>query len=104
MTASRRVTNRSFISSNVYTGNRKPCDIVASTLGVTLLRGKCDGFCDGTCDMQLVNCYFCGDSSQPRLMFLIDGANSAICGECLVETVHKALILDAEQSEEEEQI
>ena len=54
--------------------------------------------------MQLVNCYFCGDSSQPRLMFLIDGANSAICGECLVETVHKALILDAEQSEEEEQI
>ena len=55
-------------------------------------------------DMQLVNCYFCGDSSQPRLMFLIDGANSAICGECLVETVHKALILDAEQSEEEEQI
>ena len=55
-------------------------------------------------DMQLVNCYFCGDSSQPRLMFLIDGANSSICGECLVETVHKALILDAEQSEEEEQI
>ena len=54
--------------------------------------------------MQLVNCYFCGDSSQPRLMFLIDGANSSICGECLVETVHKALILDAEQSEEEEQI
>ena len=54
--------------------------------------------------MQPVNCYFCGDSSQPRLMFLIDGANSAICGECLVETVHKALILDAEQSEEEEQI
>jgi hypothetical protein len=59
---------------------------------------------DGTCDMQLVNCYFCGDSSQPRLMFLIDGANSSICGECLVETVHKALILDAEQSEDEEQI
>ena len=55
-------------------------------------------------DMQLVNCYFCGDSSQPRRMFLIDGANSSICGECLVETVHKALILDAEQSEEEEQI
>ena len=55
-------------------------------------------------DMQLVNCYFCGDSSQSRLMFLIDGANSSICGECLVETVHKALILDAEQSEEEEQI
>ena len=55
-------------------------------------------------DMQLVNCYFCGDSSQPRLMFLIDGANSSICGECLVETVHGALILDAEQSEEEEQI
>ena len=54
--------------------------------------------------MQLVNCYFCGDSSQSRLMFLIDGANSSICGECLVETVHKALILDAEQSEEEEQI
>ncbi len=57
--------------------------------------------------MQLVNCYFCGDSSQPRLMFLIDGANSAICGECLVETIHGALILDAEraeQSEQEEQI
>ena len=44
--------------------------------------------------MQLVNCYFCGDSSQPRLMFLIDGANSSICGECLVETVHKAWIID----------
>ena len=58
-------------------------------------------------DMQLVNCYFCGDSSQPRLMFPIDGVNSAICGECLVETVHGALILDterAEQSEQEEQI
>ena len=49
---------------------------------------------DGTCDMQLVNCYFCGDSSQPHLMFPIDGANSAICGECLVETVHKAWIID----------
>ena len=58
-------------------------------------------------DMQLVNCYFCGESSQPRLMFLIDGANSAICAECLVETVHGALLLDADQrehSEEEEQI
>jgi len=44
--------------------------------------------------MQLVNCYFCGDSSQPHLMFPIDGANSAICGECLVETVHKAWIID----------
>ena len=57
--------------------------------------------------MQLVNCYFCGDSSHPRLMFPIDGVNSAICGECLVETVHGALILDterAEQSEQEEQI
>jgi len=57
--------------------------------------------------MQLVNCYFCGDSSQSRLMFLIDGANSSICGECLVETVHKAWIIDterAEQSEQEEQI
>jgi len=56
--------------------------------------------------MQLVNCYFCGDSSQSRLMFLIDGANSSICGECLVETVHKAWIIDterAEQSEQEEQ-
>ena len=99
MTASRRVTN-SLLNLHTNTSDRKPCDIVASTLGVTLLRGKCDG----TCDMQLVNCYFCGDSSQPRLMFLIDGANSSICGECLVETVHKALILDAEQSEEEEQI
>ena len=115
MTASRRVTN-SLLNLHTNTGNRKPCDIVASTLGVTLLRGKCDGSCDGSrsstttelvteaSDMQLVNCYFCGDSSQPRLMFLIDGANSSICGECLVETVHKALILDAEQSEEEEQI
>jgi|TARA_Y100000310_G_scaffold312712_1_gene360290 hypothetical protein len=46
------------------------------------------------------NCYFC-DALRP--MFPIDGANSSICGECLVETVHKALILDAEQSEEEEQ-
>jgi len=58
-------------------------------------------------DMQLVNCYFCGDSSQSRLMFLIDGANSSICGECLVETVHKAWVIDterAEQSEQEEQI
>jgi hypothetical protein len=27
-------------------------------------------------------------------MFLIDGANSSICGECLVETVHKAWIID----------
>ena len=45
-------------------------------------------------DMQFVNCYFCGDSSQPHLMFPIDGANSAICGECLVETVHKAWIID----------
>ena len=58
-------------------------------------------------DMQPVNCYFCDESSQPRLMFLIDGANSVICGECLVETVHGALILDterAEQGEQEEQI
>ena len=54
--------------------------------------------------MQPVNCYFCDESSQPRLMFLIDGANSVICAECLVETVHGALLLDAEQSEEEEQI
>tara|TARA_R100001530_G_scaffold101230_1_gene70361 strand:- start:345 stop:467 length:123 start_codon:yes stop_codon:yes gene_type:complete len=40
-------------------------------------------------------------------MFLIDGANSSICGECLVETVHKAWVIDterAEQSEQEEQI
>jgi len=53
--------------------------------------------------MRLVNCYFC-DALHP--MFPIDGANSAICGECLVETIHGALILDAEraeQSEEEEQ-
>ena len=43
-------------------------------------------------------------------MFLIDGANSSICGECLVETIHKAFFtrryaeLEAERSEEEEQI
>jgi len=66
-------------------------------------------------DMQPVNCYFCGDSSQPRLMFLIDGTNSAICAECLVETVHGAFFTgryaeleaersEAERSEEEEQI
>ena len=43
-------------------------------------------------------------------MFHIDGANSAICGECLVETVHGAFFtgryaeLEAEQGEQEEQI
>ena len=42
-------------------------------------------------------------------MFPIDGANSAICGECLVETVHKAFFtgryaeLEAERSEQEEE-
>ena len=54
--------------------------------------------------MKPSNCYFC-DALRP--MFPIDGANSAICGECLVETIHGALILDAEraeQSEQEEQI
>ena len=63
--------------------------------------------------MQFVNCYFCGDSSQSRLMFPIDGANSAICGECLVETVHRAFFTGryaeleaerAERAEQEEQI
>jgi len=46
-TAFRRVTNN-LDCLHTNTGNRKPCDIVASTLGVTLLRGKCDGFCDGS--------------------------------------------------------
>ena len=42
-------------------------------------------------------------------MFPIDGANSAICGECLVETVHGAFFtgryaeLEAERSEQEEE-
>ena len=50
--------------------------------------------------MKPSNCYFC-DALRP--MFPIDGTNSAICAECLVETIHGALILDAERAEQSEQ-
>ena len=44
---------------------------------------------------------FCDFCDQANPMFPIDGANLAICGECLVETVHTGVILKAYLEEEE---
>ena len=56
-------------------------------------------------DIKPTNCHFC---NEPSPMFPLDGANLAICGGCLVETVHSFFTeryaeLEAKRSEQEEE-